>query len=259
MFPIELLYKCSLLFLWVPKLSLSSSLVSFQNSESLKHLVLFCENKDFFYIFCVALIRAFLIVSWSSICAQASFLEGRNTFARFFSAVVGFSFAVAGFCNKVSAPNFYLFVLKWPSRHSHNFGAHNHLLVLCTIKCARVRCNAQCNAMQVNPWWRWQLCWAMHDLAIKAPLTNLALLRTMHSHTSTCLTFDKIKCILLFFFGQIYQVPKTLEKRKSRLETSMSDHQLSYFPEYFWGGFPISATKAAPEGILLNWKMVRML
>ena len=143
---------------------------------------------------------------------QASFLEGRNTFARFFSAVVGFSFAVAGFCNKVSAPNFYLFVLKWPSRHSHNFGAHNHLLVLCTIKCAGVMCNAQCNAMQVNPWWRWQLCWAMHDLAIKAPLTNLALLRTMHSHTSTCLTFDKIKCILLIFLGQIYQVPKTLNR-----------------------------------------------
>ena len=131
---------------------------------------------------------------------QASFLEGRNTFARFFSAVVGFSFAVAGFCNKVSAPNFYLFVLKWPSRHSHNFGAHNHLLVLCTIKCAGVMCNAQCNAMQVNPWWRWQLCWAMHDLAIKAPLTNVTLLRTMHSHTSTCLTFDKIKSILLHIF-----------------------------------------------------------
>ena len=36
--------------------------------------------------------------------------------------------------------------------------------------------------MQVNLWWG-QLCWAMHDLAIKAPLTNVTLFGTMHSHT----------------------------------------------------------------------------
>ena len=36
--------------------------------------------------------------------------------------------------------------------------------------------------MQVNLWLG-QLCWAMHDLAIKAPLTNVTLFGTMHSHT----------------------------------------------------------------------------
>ena len=36
--------------------------------------------------------------------------------------------------------------------------------------------------MQVNLLWG-QLCWAMHDLAIKAPLTNVTLFGTMHSHT----------------------------------------------------------------------------
>ena len=53
----------------------------------------------------------------------------------------GFSFVVAGFCNKVSSPNFYLFVLKWPSRQSRNFGAlHNQLLTAhCTINCVPVR------------------------------------------------------------------------------------------------------------------------
>ena len=55
---------------------------------------------------------------------------------------------------------------------------------------------AQCKAMQVNLWCR-QLCWAMHDLAIKAPLTNVTLFRTMHSHTSTCLTFYKARCNLM--------------------------------------------------------------
>ena len=55
------------------------------------------------------------------------------------------------------------------------------------------------------------------------------------------------------FLAHIYKAPKTLGNGLCTLEILMSDHQLSYlsgyfqgkfnFHEYFWDGFPISATK----------------
>ena len=139
--------------------------------------------------------RAFLGSRWAGLIQRR-----QEEFCRLLPCGAGgFSFAVARFCNKVSAPNFYLFVLKWPSRQSRNFAAlHNQLLIaLCTINCVEAHCiRHQCKAMQVNLWCG-QLCWAMHDLAIKARLTNVTLFRTMHSHTSTRLTFYKAGCNLM--------------------------------------------------------------
>ena len=88
----------------------------------------------------ILILQILLVVSWvshhSSIFSRDLFcIDGRNIFAQFLSAVAGFSFVVAGFCNKLSAPNFYLFVPKWPSRQSRNFGANTiSYLQVCVCK-----------------------------------------------------------------------------------------------------------------------------
>ena len=79
----------------------------------------------------ILILQILLVVSW--VPHHSSIFLG--TVAQFLSAVAGFSFAVAGFCNKLSAPNFYLFVPKWPSRQSRNFGANTiSYLQVCVCK-----------------------------------------------------------------------------------------------------------------------------
>ena len=88
---------------------------------------------------------------------------------------------------------------------------------------------AQCKAMQVNLWCG-QLCWAMHDLAIKAPLTNVTLFRTMHSHTSTCLTFYKARCnlmkmcIMLDLLQNSWHVDVSISKAKRKSQIYHTCH-----------------------------------